>query len=1504
MKTKLTKIIMLLLLLALVVSCFVACGTKSVKISVMDGETEIASFEIKPGDTLSEKTVLAEVSKAGYEFVGLYVNPEMTEEFNFDKAIDSEVKLYAKFTQKTYYISVKTGDGESEVPKKAVKKGEAYEIPAPTKEGYVFTYYTYLDDNEDEQRFPQSGTYTFDDNVRLTAHWAIKTYTVKFHVDDAVTEQTVEHGAKVVLPTTPSKTGYTFVDWRLDGATAAFDKNTAIKANVDLYATFNANSYAITFDPDLGLQAVNATYGAAYQLTKPVKTGYTFLGFKRNGVAFAQSGTYAVAEDSYLTAEWAVEKYTVTFLNADGTEISKQENVEYGKKAQGISIVGYEVKGYYLDADFSDDKAFDIAATPISAATTLYVKKAAIKYTLTVAGWHEANIEVYYDAPYALIAPTDTENPIYAAKIGTDADNEWLSFSGYTYGGNAFAVTGTYTYAENITVTPVFEANPSYNKATVTFRDPISNTNMGTPVTVNQGETIAADAFPATEKAGYTFGGWFTSTEFKQDEAFTSSIPVNASISVYAKYTANNYTITIKDTNADGAVLSVIPVTFNNAYELADAVKKGFTFGSFTYLSDEGIKSFAQTGTYAFAKNLDVYASFTQNKVMVSFNGLGETTTPTAIAAKEGNQYDTIGSFLPESDPTKTGYTFKWWSLSQSGAAVALDMEVEVTTPVYAVFEANAYTITVKDTNAEGATLATVNVTYGEAFDVSDPDKFGFIFDHYELDSEVFDPDQHATYDIADDIVLIAVFAVDESVNANFIADYEKGYFKERATASDPYTYVFVTGHEYQFAGYTMASAANGSYINIIEDGAKFNAVAPGEFTLNLTAIAGGAKVNVPAKVVYSVETLSAGSSFTTMMSNAQKGELFQTALNSASDYVMDAGVVNFIPDLAAETNGYSAISAADANIVLTLGASTGGEFVAGAGKVSSDGLSFTFDNTGNVFTAEENVVLTFKSKYALNNYAVSYRVKFNTGVNVYTNEELGEAYADTSVSLINVMRNITAVLDRSEYREDGNYGKTKTIDLVGYTDENNPLKDWDAGTPRNRFGGGVYRRSIQATGKANNEIQDNISINGNYYTIDGTRLPYIYETTNRTDGDPDAAAGYMLGNVQIGIFMYRCGEYDGTGDYDDMTGVKYDNGQISFNNLRIVGNNIAALKDAEISKEGHSWKWNMLAMSASFNGITIRGGTLNLDNTTISNVNLGMMLHGSVEGVYKPSSQVANETQSTKLYMRNSLMQNCWGNDIYAYDIVHIDLINSKLCGCAGAAITFDDRPYANPALTGEALEAALKATQGVSALNSELTMDTYSAKNLTSWVNGGEPWFVAYGQAGAAGTLKTNLDAGVNANGLTIMKGEAFNFAILVNPTSESGFAYDKDQGVTINYTEGSPVINAMHADAGGGMSMDLKFFFDPYTDLTGYNDKFEPTNEPSGAPDEYEFIGGNLLAYNTAKDAAAAAYAGGNMEAYAAYAQAAATYFGTAMTYGQGFADVSAYGMHIYIPVFIAG
>jgi len=83
-------------------------------------------------------------------------------------------------------------------------------------------------------------------------------YTVTFDSNggSAVSSQTVESGKTAAKPTNPTKEGYTFVEWTLNGV--AYDFNAAVKSNITLVAKWSKNTTVL------------------YQYQKPVTSTYTY----------------------------------------------------------------------------------------------------------------------------------------------------------------------------------------------------------------------------------------------------------------------------------------------------------------------------------------------------------------------------------------------------------------------------------------------------------------------------------------------------------------------------------------------------------------------------------------------------------------------------------------------------------------------------------------------------------------------------------------------------------------------------------------------------------------------------------------------------------------------------------------------------------------------------------------------------------------------------------------------------------------------------------------------------------------------------------------------------------------------------------------------------------------------------------------------------------------------------------------------------------------------------
>lgn len=135
-----------------------------------------------------------------------------------------------------------------------------------------------------------------------------KTYAITFDTDggSAVEQVVVKEGESVTLPTEPTKEGFRFNGWLLDGQ--PFAPSTKITEDVKLVASWiaeDAVTFKVTFTPDNGNPAIEVEVEentAVAKPTDPTKDKATFKGWFLNDVEydFAQ----LVTGDITLVAKW------------------------------------------------------------------------------------------------------------------------------------------------------------------------------------------------------------------------------------------------------------------------------------------------------------------------------------------------------------------------------------------------------------------------------------------------------------------------------------------------------------------------------------------------------------------------------------------------------------------------------------------------------------------------------------------------------------------------------------------------------------------------------------------------------------------------------------------------------------------------------------------------------------------------------------------------------------------------------------------------------------------------------------------------------------------------------------------------------------------------------------------------------------------------------------------------------------------------------------------------
>ena len=138
--------------------------------------------------------------------------------------------------------------------------------------------------------------------------------------DSEYAKQVLPSGTLATRPDAPAATpGCTFGGWNKADGTAWDYASDKVTDNITLYAKWAANTYTITFDTAGGSEIATITqdYGTVITAPEaPTREGYTFTGWDR------EIPTTMPAENMTVTAQWKINRYTIIFDTAGGSEIA------------------------------------------------------------------------------------------------------------------------------------------------------------------------------------------------------------------------------------------------------------------------------------------------------------------------------------------------------------------------------------------------------------------------------------------------------------------------------------------------------------------------------------------------------------------------------------------------------------------------------------------------------------------------------------------------------------------------------------------------------------------------------------------------------------------------------------------------------------------------------------------------------------------------------------------------------------------------------------------------------------------------------------------------------------------------------------------------------------------------------------------------------------------------------------------------------------------------------
>lgn len=271
------KIILTLLLCLLLTGC--KEKTYSITFNTMGGSI-LESITIERGKTLES---IEEPVKEGYLFVTWLKDGV---EYDFDKPITKDIELTASWIEKPelpeyYTVTFMT---ENHTEKLTVNENEKVkELTPPEKEGYIFIGWYSGDELYD---FDTPVTKSFS----LMAKYELNVVKVTYDLDGGygLAIETIPKNNQVPIPETPTKEGYKFLKWTLNGKEFSF--NTIVEEDITLKAVWVLIEHiTVNFDTDGGNLLNNITlekYSKINNLPTPEKEGYTFLYWELNNEKF------------------------------------------------------------------------------------------------------------------------------------------------------------------------------------------------------------------------------------------------------------------------------------------------------------------------------------------------------------------------------------------------------------------------------------------------------------------------------------------------------------------------------------------------------------------------------------------------------------------------------------------------------------------------------------------------------------------------------------------------------------------------------------------------------------------------------------------------------------------------------------------------------------------------------------------------------------------------------------------------------------------------------------------------------------------------------------------------------------------------------------------------------------------------------------------------------------------------------------------------------------------
>ena len=244
---------------------------------------------------------------------------------------------------------------------------------------------------------------------------------------------------------------------------------------------------------------------------------------------------------------------------------------------------------------------------------------------------------------------------------------------------------------------------PALTKYTISYN---ANGGSGAPSAQSKyyGKSLTLSSTKPT-RTGYTFKGWATSSSGSVAYAAGASYTANASATLYAVWQANTYTIKYNanggtgapssQTKTHGATLTLSSTKPTRASVIDDGVTTTYTFKGWATSSSATTVAYTAGSKYTANASITLYAVWSTATTVTQYDVTYNTNGGSGVSS----QIKTKGTALTlrTTIPTKSGYTFAGWGLSEDTTTVSYAAGASYTTDadivLYAVWTPWSHTV-------------------------------------------------------------------------------------------------------------------------------------------------------------------------------------------------------------------------------------------------------------------------------------------------------------------------------------------------------------------------------------------------------------------------------------------------------------------------------------------------------------------------------------------------------------------------------------------------------------------------------------------------------------------------------------------------------------------------------------------------------------------------------------------------------------------------------------------